>query len=84
MEDGADRPLRRERVRHRVEIGLVEFPNAGSSSRIDLMSSSPRTFAVRDRTDFTFAEFRTAHGFVKANRRPRYSFISITVFRVCV
>jgi len=26
------------------------------------MSSSPRTFAVRDRTDFTFAEFRTARG----------------------
>ena len=51
---------------------------------IDRMSSSSRTFAVRDRTDFTFAEFRTAHGFVKANRRPRYSFISITVFRVCV
>ena len=62
MEDGADRPLRRERVRHRVEIGLVEFPNAGSSSVIDRMSSSSRTIAVRDRNDFTFAEFRTAHG----------------------
>jgi len=29
---------------------------------IDRMSSSPRTIAVRDRNDFTFAEFRTAHG----------------------
>src|SRR3989475_1732915 len=37
---------------------------------IDLMSSSPRTFAVRDRTDFTFAEFRTAHGICQGEPPP--------------